>query len=124
MQAIVKVTNSAGEEVRQFTVEVEPGKGWKKRAEEAALKLVNDDERIHVIPPEQQPAAEEKNSGKFKFTFEFELYRRGVLKRTTEVSALADDESAALDAAVDALRGELGDDETYRYTNRFRRHAP
>lgn len=120
MQAIVKVTNSAGEEVRQFTVEVEPGKGWKKRAEDAALKLIHDNERIQII---QQEQSRKNVVGEFKFTFYFEVYHKGVLKRITEISVLAENETTALERAVTALESELDLDETLRYTNRFRKQT-
>lgn len=122
MDVTVKIFNAAGEEVRQCTVTVEPGKGWKKRAEEEAMKFISEGERIQVVPPEQQDGQNAK-AGQFKFTFEFEIYYKGVLKRTTEVSALADSEATALEQAVHALQAELETDEILRYTNRFRRHA-
>lgn len=122
MDVTVKIFNAAGEQVRQCTVTVEPGKGWKKRAEEEAMKFISEGERIQVVLPEQQNEQNDQ-TGAFKFTFEFEIYYKGVLKRTTEVSALADSEAAALEQAVRALQAELESDELPRYTNRFRKHA-
>lgn len=51
MEVTVKVFNKAGEEDREFTLEVEQGKGWKKRAEIEAMKHIRDDESIQVMPP-------------------------------------------------------------------------
>ena len=108
------VYNDKNEFLHEITVEVEGGKGWQKRAEEEASKQLSPGEHLAAVK-------EEANSGKSKFTFEFEIYHNGVQKRVEEVSVLSEDEGDALEKAIDALKSELSADETYRYTNKFRK---
>lgn len=145
-----KVFDAAGAFIRVITVEVEEGKKLKKRAELEALTQVKEGETVQIVAdgeqvpgtpkpggdapasdplppsanatPEPPPAAKSTNAkGSFKFTFEFEFYENGVHKRTSEVSAVNDTEDGALEAVVTELKAALGPDESYRYTNTFRR---
>ncbi|MEW6062540.1 MAG: hypothetical protein AB1600_11435 [Bacteroidota bacterium] len=121
MQAIVKVTNSAGEEVRQFTVEVEPGKGWKKRAEEAALKLVAEDEKIQIIPNSGgAPPAENGDSADTvtpmeKFSFQFNFIKDGAEPRSVTITVQAPTREYAWRKAVDIARAKANEEETAQF---------
>ncbi|KAB2967534.1 hypothetical protein [Zoogloea sp.] len=106
------IVNDKNEVLRQITIEVEGGKGWHKRAAEEATKQLAAGEIALEVP---------LGDAKTKFTFEFEIYHNGVQKRVEEVSVLSEDEGEALEKAVDALKMELSADETYRYTNKFRK---
>ncbi len=74
-----------------------------------------------VLPP--TPAEASNVKGKNKFTFEFETYKNGVMKEVKEISAVNDEEGAALEAVVEELKAALSPDESYRYTGKFRRTA-
>lgn len=80
--------------------------------------------QAQIAPPPVPPAA--KKDSKMKFTFEFELYKKGVLQpKKTEVSALHESEGEALSIAIAALKQSLEEekDVSIRYTNRFTKQA-
>jgi hypothetical protein len=67
--------------------------------------------------PPVPPAATEKTA----YEFEFEKYQHDVLKGATPIKALGTTEAEALEAAVKAITAELGEDETFRYTGKFKK---
>jgi uncharacterized protein YdaT len=115
-----KVLNEQNEELREITVSVKGGKEWQERAEQEAVKQLQAGEHLQLITPAS--ADQDKEEGT-KFTFEFEIYQNGVQKRVVDLSALNEDEGAALEAVIAKLKEELSEDESYRYTGKFKKQT-
>ncbi len=81
------------------------------------------DEQKSSFTPPPPPPGPVKTNPKTKFTFEFEIYHNGSVKRKINVSALNDDEGAALEMAIADVGKQLKEGETYRYTNGFKKES-
>lgn len=111
--------SEADEVIRQFALEVEVGKKFKERALELAQVEADSAKKEWVrINIDSMPQVQ---TGKYKFTFGFEIYEKGVLKKNVDISAINDTEDAALESVVEALKDDLSDTESYRYTNVFKK---
>jgi hypothetical protein len=91
-------------------------KEYKNASAATPAQPTGKDNTLPPLPPAQPEA-------KKKYTFEFEIYEGGALKRTTEVSTLEANRVAALEIATAALKAELVGKETYRYTGIYKKQA-
>jgi hypothetical protein len=89
---------------------------YKNASAAAPAPPTGKDNTLPPLPPAQPEA-------KKKYTFEFEIYEGGALKRTTEVSTLEINRAAAMEVATAALKAELEGKETYRYTGIYKKQA-
>jgi hypothetical protein len=89
---------------------------WKKSQVETPAPELPADSSLPPLP-QAQPAA------KKKYTFEFEVYEGGAMKRNASVSTLEENKAAAYPIAEAALKAELTGKETFRYTGLYKSEA-
>lgn len=110
-----KVLNDKDEELRVITIEVDPGKKLKQRAETEALKQIADGEKIEFIPVTPETP---KSGKKFKYTFEFEFLVNDESKRKASIDVEEDTHELAWRKSVDLATAEATEGETVRYTGK------
>lgn len=124
-----KILNDKNEEVRKISVEVEPGKGWKKRAEEQALKQIAETEKIELIPdsaddqnntPSATPPAPETPKTPTTpsvpvFVFKFEFIKDDKIVRTENITVRAETREYAWRKSIELAQQKSKEGETYRF---------
>jgi hypothetical protein len=114
-----KVLNDKNEEVRKISVEIEPGQKWKKRAEEEAMKLIAENEKIELIQERFEKDENVKGATPAPdypvFVFKYDFIKDDKIERSEKITVRAETREYAWRKSIELAAEKVKEGERVQF---------